>query len=77
MDVQQLVSLFQGTLDPNLRAEAEKKLEEVYILFTYLKKPIWLGHFHLAEGSSCALLLNSTICDLPVFLCEIAKLSIT
>jgi len=29
MDVQQLVSLFQGTLDPNLRVEAEKNLEEV------------------------------------------------
>ncbi|XP_065070384.1 importin-7-like [Rhopilema esculentum] len=29
MDNQQLVSLFQGTLDPNLRIEAEKKLEEI------------------------------------------------
>eukprot|EP00794_Sanderia_malayensis_P018281 gene18281-20104_t len=29
MDVQQLVALFQGTLDPNHRADAEKKLEEL------------------------------------------------
>eukprot|EP00112_Aurelia_sp_Birch-Aquarium-sp1_P018256 Seg4332.3 transcript_id=Seg4332.3/GoldUCD/mRNA.D3Y31 product=Importin-7 protein_id=Seg4332.3/GoldUCD/D3Y31 len=29
MDVQQLVVLFQSTLDPNLRADSEKKLEEV------------------------------------------------